>query len=58
MKPIPKATPSVPKRAARRSGGVTSATYAPAVAKLEDVMPERIRPTKSQARLGASAITT
>jgi hypothetical protein len=31
MNPIPKATPSIPKRAARRSGGVTSAMYAPAV---------------------------
>ena len=58
MKPMPNATPSMPKRAARRSAGVTSAMYAPAVEKLEDVTPERIRPTKSQARSGASAMTT
>jgi hypothetical protein len=47
----------MPKRAARRLGGATSAMYAPAVEKLDDVMPERIRPTKSHARSGATAIT-
>jgi hypothetical protein len=36
---------------------VTSATYALAVGKLDDVIPETIRPTNSHATLGAIAIT-
>ena len=55
-KPIPNAAPSMPNPAARRSGGVTSAMYAPAVAVLAAVMPESTRPTNSHDNVGASAI--
>src|SRR5438094_8807568 len=58
MKPMPNATPSMPNRAARFSGGVTSATYAPAVLNEDDVMPEIRRPTKRIGIVGASAMTT
>lgn len=58
MKPSPNATPSIPKRAARRSGGVTSATYAPAVLNDEAVTPEMTRPMKRIGTVGASAMTT
>ncbi len=57
MKPRPNAAPSIPNRAARFSGGVTSAMYAVAAEKLADVMPETTRPTKSHAIEGAIAIT-
>ena len=49
---------SMPNRAARFSGGVTSATYAPAVLNDDDVMPEIRRPTKRIGIVGASAMTT
>src|SRR2546422_1026355 len=49
MKPIPNATPSVPKRAARRSGGVTSATYAPAGATMPNASMSRSTVTKMNA---------
>ncbi len=55
-KPAPNAAPSKPNFAARSSGGVTSAMYAPAVLMLAAVMPEMTRPTNSQRMLGASAI--
>jgi hypothetical protein len=42
--------------AARSSGGVTSATYAIAVGKLDEVMPDATRPTNSQPSVGATAI--
>ena len=58
MKPTPKATPRSPNLAARSSGGVTSAMYAVAVAKLEAVMPETTRPTNSHHSDGAAAIST
>ena len=55
---MPNATPSMPNAPERFSGGVTSATYAMPVLTLAAVMPEMTRPTKSQARFGASAIST
>ena len=55
---MPNATPTHAERTGRVSGGVTSATYAMAVLTLAAVMPEMIRPTKSHARFGASAIST
>jgi len=58
VKPTPKAAPSRPNRAARWSGGVTSATYALAAEKREEVMPEITRPTNSQASDGATAMST
>ena len=57
MKPTPKAAPSMPNLAARWSGGVTSAMYADAAEKLEDVIPEITRPTNSQPTDGATAIS-
>ena len=57
VKPRPKAALKIPKLPARFSGGVTSAMYALAVEKLAEVIPEMMRPTKSQLTPGASAIT-
>jgi hypothetical protein len=57
MNPTPKATPRRPNFAARSSGGVTSAMYAVAVGKLDEVMPETTRPTNSHHNDGATAIT-
>src|SRR5262249_43548027 len=51
-KPSPHAAPIIPKLAARFSGGVTSATYAPAVGKLAAVIPEITRPTNSHHNVG------
>ena len=39
------------------AAGVTSATYAMPVVMLAAQMPDRIRPTSSQPRFGATAIT-
>ena len=58
MKPMPNATPSIPKRAARRSGGVTSDTYALAVVYDDEVTPEMRRPMKRTGIVGAMAMTT
>ena len=57
-KPSPKAAPIMPNPAARFSGGVTSAMYAPAVLMLAAVIPEITRPANSHPTVGASAITT
>jgi hypothetical protein len=57
-KPIPNAIPIIPNALARFSFGVTSAIYAIAVGILEVVMPEMMRPRKSQPMVGASAMTT
>ena len=51
------AIPISPKFAARFSGGLTSAIYAAAAAKLAPVIPAIIRPAKNQPRLGANART-
>ena len=55
--PTPKQIEISPNRAARFSGGVMSAIYAVADEKLAAVMPAMTRPTNSQARLGAAAIS-
>ncbi|MFO0731395.1 MAG: hypothetical protein U0361_10455 [Nitrospiraceae bacterium] len=58
MNPSPNVAPIMPKPAARRSGGVTSAMYAPAVLKLDAAIPEITRPRNNQVRFGANAIST
>ena len=58
MNPMPNAAPSMPKRAARSCGGVTSATYAPEMLNDADVAPEMSRPMTSSGMVGASAMTT
>ena len=56
MNPSPNAALISPNCLARRSGGVTSVTYANAVEILEVVIPEITLPTNSQPSVGASAI--
>src|SRR5438309_10209892 len=56
MNPIPNAAPSMPKRAARFSGGVTSATYAPEMLNDADVAPETRRPLKGVGNVRASGM--
>lgn len=57
MNPSPNAAPTRPKLCARFSGGVMSAMYAVAAEKLAPVIPARMRPTNSQPRFGASAVS-
>jgi hypothetical protein len=58
MKPRPKATPTMPKLAARLSGGLTSAMYAPAGVNVAPPMPAMTRPTTSHHTLVAKLSRT
>ena len=58
MKPSPQAALRKPKCLARSADRLTSATQAFAVAKVALAAAEMKRPTKSQVREGAIAITT
>ena len=54
MNPRPKATPIRPKLAARFSGGLTSAMYAPTGVKVAPNAPATIRPSTSHQMSGAT----
>jgi hypothetical protein len=57
MNPMPNAAPSMPKRAARSCGGVTSATYAPEMLNDAEVAPDTRRPRNRIGMVGATAMT-
>ena len=55
INPKPKAAPIIPKFLERLLSSEISAIYAEAVVILAPVIPEKIRPTKSQKIVGAQA---